>query len=142
MPSSDDLAYPGIPKRLASMAYELLLIIALLAATLLLPHVLIAAFTHRLATPYVLWVQLFVTLLIYFTWSWSHGRQTLPMKTWRFRLVTHSGQPLHPQQALLRYLVCWPSVFFCGIGIAWALIDRDRQFLHDRLAGTRLISER
>ena len=82
------------------------------------------------------------TLLIYFTWSWSHGRQTLPMKTWRFRLVTHNGQPLHPQQALLRYLVCWPSVFFCGIGIAWALIDRDRQFLHDRLAGTRLISER
>ena len=91
MPLSDDLACPGIPKRLASMAYELLLIIALLAATLLLPHVLIAAFTHRLATPYVLWVQLFVTLLIYFTWSWSHGRQTLPMKTWRFRLVTHNG---------------------------------------------------
>ena len=25
------------------------------------------------------------------------------------------------------------------LGIAWALIDPDRQFLHDRLAGTRLV---
>jgi uncharacterized RDD family membrane protein YckC len=24
--------------------------------------------------------------------------------------------------------------------IAWALFDRERQFLHDRLAGTRLVS--
>ena len=27
-----------------------------------------------------------------------------------------------------------------GITILWALIDRDRQFLHDRLSGTRLVS--
>jgi hypothetical protein len=27
-----------------------------------------------------------------------------------------------------------------GISIVWALLDRDRQFLHDRLAGTRLVN--
>jgi hypothetical protein len=26
-----------------------------------------------------------------------------------------------------------------GIGLGWALFDRDRQFLYDRLAGTRLV---
>ena len=26
-----------------------------------------------------------------------------------------------------------------GLGLLWALFDRDRQFLHDRLAGTRVI---
>ncbi len=26
-----------------------------------------------------------------------------------------------------------------GVGLGWALFDRDRQFLHDRLAGTRLV---
>jgi len=26
-----------------------------------------------------------------------------------------------------------------GVGVAWALVDRDRQFLHDRMAGTRLV---
>jgi uncharacterized RDD family membrane protein YckC len=26
------------------------------------------------------------------------------------------------------------------VGLLWALVDRDRQFLHDRLAGTRLVA--
>jgi hypothetical protein len=30
-------------------------------------------------------------------------------------------------------------VLCLGFGLAWALIDRDRQFLHDRLAGTRIV---
>ncbi|MFN9122921.1 MAG: RDD family protein, partial [bacterium] len=41
--------------------------------------------------------------------------------------------------ALYRYLLAWPSVLAAGAGLAWALVDRDRQFLHDRLAGTRLV---
>ena len=55
--------------------------------------------------------------------------------------VATSGSPVRPAQALLRYLLCWPSLGLGGIGIAWALIDRDRQFLHDRLAGTRLLAD-
>jgi uncharacterized RDD family membrane protein YckC len=27
-----------------------------------------------------------------------------------------------------------------GIGLLYAVFDRDRQFLHDRLAGTRIVS--
>jgi len=29
-----------------------------------------------------------------------------------------------------------------GTGYLWALFDRDRQFLHDRLAGTRVFTTR
>ena len=28
---------------------------------------------------------------------------------------------------------------FLAAGLIWALFDRDRQFLHDRLAGTRIV---
>jgi len=28
------------------------------------------------------------------------------------------------------------------VNVAWALIDRDRQFLHDRIAGTRVVFQR
>jgi uncharacterized RDD family membrane protein YckC len=42
-------------------------------------------------------------------------------------------------QAVLRYLLAWPSVLLCGIGIFWAFFDKDRQFLHDRIAGTRIV---
>ena len=131
---------PRISRRLAAMAYETLLVLGLLIVTFLLPHMLLAALTRHLVSPRFLWSQLFLTLLIYFVGFWSHGRQTLAMKTWRIRLVTQTGQGLRPAQALVRYLLCWPSLLLGGIGIFWALIDRDRQFLHDRLAGTRLIS--
>ena len=36
-------------------------------------------------------------------------------------------------------LLAFASLALTGVGIGWALVDRDGQFLHDRLAGTRLI---
>jgi uncharacterized RDD family membrane protein YckC len=140
MPAAPRLVRPGLPRRLASMAYEILLLSGVLAVTLILPHVLLGAFAHRVATPALLWAHLFIVLLVYCLGFWSHGGQTLAMKTWRIRLLSRSGGPVRPAQALLRYLLCWPSLGLGGIGIAWALIDRDQQFLHDRIAGTRLVS--
>jgi uncharacterized RDD family membrane protein YckC len=43
------------------------------------------------------------------------------------------------QRAVARYLFGVIGIFFFGCGILWALFDRERQFLHDRLAGTRII---
>ncbi|MBP7489923.1 MAG: RDD family protein, partial [Azospira sp.] len=60
--------------------------------------------------------------------------------TWRIRLVNANGGGIQPLQALLRYLLAWPSLGFFGAGLVWALFDRDGQFLHDRLAGTRLVN--
>lgn len=129
----------GIARRLLAMIYETLLLAGVVAVTLVFPHLLLGAFAHRLATPPLLWAHLFVVLLIYCVGFWSHGGQTLAMKTWRLRLVTRSGAAVRPTQALLRYLLCWPSLCLAGAGLVWALIDRDHQFLHDRLAGTQLI---
>jgi uncharacterized RDD family membrane protein YckC len=44
-----------------------------------------------------------------------------------------------PRKALLRFLLALLLVP-TGISILWSLFDRDRQFLHDRLAGTRLVN--
>jgi len=41
-------------------------------------------------------------------------------------------------RAFRRYLLAAPGVV-SGIGVLWAFIDRDRQFLHDRLAKTRIV---
>jgi uncharacterized RDD family membrane protein YckC len=116
---------------------------------------------HALHLREGLQVWLFFVLGLYFIWFWSHGGQTLPMKTWRIRLVTAESRPVTPWRALIRYLLCW-FWFLPGLALAWlieaqtwmlvwlpalnfvlwamtALFDKDRQFLHDRLAGTRLI---
>jgi uncharacterized RDD family membrane protein YckC len=62
------------------------------------------------------------------------------MKTWKMRVANQDGSPLRPIQAILRYLAAWPSILCGGIGIFWALLDKDKQFLHDRIAGSRIVS--
>jgi len=89
---------------------------------------------------------------------WSGGRRTLPMQTWRLELKTTAGLPLTLGAASARFLACWigPLLALCayvalqpfGLGrwtlpllllnYAWALGDRQRAFLQDRIAGTRL----
>ena len=141
MATTDKAGAPaGIIRRLLCMSYELVLLSAVLVFTVVLPQILLGAFAHRLATGAVLWTQLFVVLLLYFLGFWLHGGQTLAMKTWRIRLASSDNRPIRPVQALLRYLLCWPSILFGGVGLLWALIDRDKQFLHDRLAGTHLLA--
>jgi uncharacterized RDD family membrane protein YckC len=83
---------------------------------------------------------LLIIMGYYFIWFWTHGGQTLAMQTWKMRLVSaENGEKLTKKQAITRYLFALIGNFFFGLGIIWALFDRDHQFLHDRLAGTRII---
>ena len=104
---------------------------------------------------------LFVIFGIYFTWLWSKG-QTLAMKTWGITVVDRAGKPLTQAHALLRYVLSWvwflpalaaqapfrlPAaqsvVIMLGWVAVWAILSGfhpQRQFWHDALAGTRLIS--
>ena len=92
------------------------------------------------AARHVFQLYLFGVLGAYFVWCWRHGGQTLPMKTWRLRLLSADGTPVSTARAMVRYALAWPSLALAGAGILWALFDRERQFLHDRLAGTRIVT--
>ncbi len=100
---------------------------------------------------------LVVALGAYFVWCWTAGRRTLPMKTWRLRLVDPTGAPPAARarsRAMPRRGSARPSRsprtrrrtrasawLALAIGYAWALVDPDRRFLHDRLAGTRIVRD-
>jgi uncharacterized RDD family membrane protein YckC len=81
---------------------------------------------------YVLQLFIAVVFASYFLWCWLRGGQTLAMKAWKIRLVD-----VTPRRALLRFLL---ALALFPVSIVWALFDRDRQFLHDRLVGTRLVN--
>ncbi|MCC7040962.1 MAG: RDD family protein [Burkholderiales bacterium] len=160
----------SLARRAAALVYEGLLLVALLFVVnfALLPFVtprpaghaddlVVPALPQRLA---LFWI-VFAALAGYFCWCWSRGRRTLPMKTWRLRLVRGDGTPLPPRTALLRYLAAWigpllataayaalapwglgaHATWLIALGFLWAFIDRDRQFLHDRIAGTYLVTD-
>lgn len=130
---------PGLKRRLVGMLYESLVVFSILLIGFLLPQIVLSGFQMSLP-PRVLWLHVVLLLMIYFVWCWLNGGQTLPMKTWKLRVVNADGLPLRPAQAVLRYLAAWPSILLFGIGIFWALFDKDKQFLHDRIAGTKIVS--
>lgn len=108
-------------------------------------------------------VYLMLITLLYFGWCWTQGGQTLAMKTWRNRLLMQDGSnvtrkavlirfgvasvcyvPLLPLYLLVRHHaeyqpVLWLAMLLFGLPLLWALVDGDRQLLHDRLAKTRLV---
>ena len=124
---------PGLPRRLASMVYEAVL---LFAVGFFAAWLFFFASGGRDATAgaarHLLQLLIGLVFAAYFLWSWLRGGQTLAMKAWRIRLVE-----VTPLKALIRFvlaLLLVPTL----VSIVWSLFDRDRQFLHDRLAGTRL----
>lgn len=156
-----DAPPPSIRRRLAALVYEGLILFGIvffagyLFSTLtqqrngLTHHNLLAA-----------WIGLVVG--VYFVWCWTHGGQTLPMKTWRLRVVDARGEALAPARALRRYLLAWlwflpplalhpllnlplPATLIAAaawfaLWAAAARLDPARQFPHDRLAGTRIVA--
>lgn len=137
--SSSPPVLAGMRRRLASMLYESLLLLGVLSVAFMLPHLALGmAYGVVLPGP-ALVLHVFLVLGAYFVWYWRHGGQTLAMQTWRLKIVDRSGATPELRQLLLRYLLAWPSLLFYGAGLFWALFDRERQFLHDRLAGTRII---
>jgi uncharacterized RDD family membrane protein YckC len=129
---------PGIRRRLASLLYESLLLLGVWAATFMLPHLVLGlAFGVALPGPALL-LHVFTVFGIYFVWYWNHSGQTLAMQTWKLQLCMADGSKPPLSRLLLRYALSWPSLLLFGTGLLWGFFDRDRQFLHDRLAGTRI----
>lgn len=145
-PSSPSATHPrqlaelaGLRRRLASMLYETLLLLGVLALTFMVPLLILGIGTGYSPPGELLWIHVFIVLGMYFLWYWRRGGQTLAMQTWKLRIVDTAGNPVSLGRGWARYALAWPSVLFFGLGLWWALIDRDRQFLHDRLAGTRIV---
>lgn len=154
-------------RRLSALAYESLLLAAVILPVgfLTIPLAGHAPVAHRMpvipaAPGRVLSACLvFAAVGAYFIWSWSGGRRTLPMKTWGLRLERRDRRPVDTRTALIRYLAAWfgPAAaliaysalkpfglgahasWLIALNFLWALLDPERQFLHDRIAGTRIV---
>lgn len=151
-----------IARRLAAMVYEGLVVAAIL---LLAGFPFAGAATARFdgLTRHLFQAYLVFVLGLYFVWCWRRGGQTLPMKAWKLRVVDAHGRPLAITRATLRYalaalafgssavgtivllrypreLAAWLALAPGLVTLLWSAVDRDRQFLHDRLAGTRIVA--
>lgn len=129
---------PGFGRRILALIYEALLLLGVWFISAFLFHLIFRDTTAEYFRPLF---QFYLLIIggIYFIWFWTHGGQTLAMQTWKLRLVSANGEKVTTQQAMVRYLMAVIGISFLGIGLLWALFDRDRQFLHDKVAGTRIV---
>lgn len=151
---------PGLRRRLAAFGYEGVVLCGVLMVAGFAYSVATGQ-RHALSGRVGMQVFLFVVLGAYFVWFWTHGGQTVATKAWRLRVVGPDGQDPSLPRAIARYLLSWlwfvPAlVTVQGYGVqgstlisavlgVWilgyallALVLPGRQFLHDRLAGTRV----
>lgn len=157
-------AVPGIWRRLACFVYEGVL----LFGVVMIAGYLYGTLTQQrnaLEGRHGLMAFLFLVLTIYFVWFWSHGGQTVAMRAWHVRLVDRDGTPVSQRKALLRSLLSWVwflpatvAAWLAGLHtvgaifgliaagvLAYAALARlhpRRQFLHDALCGTELVTWR
>jgi uncharacterized RDD family membrane protein YckC len=160
--AAGSLVAPSLWRRMACFVYEGVL----LFGVLMIAGYLFSSLTqqrHALLGRHALQAFLFIVLGIYFVWFWSRSGQTVAMKAWHIRLVTHDGKPVSQARALGRYGLSWlwfvpalaalflsglkSSAAICGLlfaGVAvYAALSRlhpQRQFWHDAVCGTRLVS--
>lgn len=155
---------PSLARRMACFVYEGLLLfgIGLIPGAIGALFVALTGQAHPLQGGAALQVITFAIYAVYFTWFWSTRGQTLPMQTWHIRVTTESGQKLSQTHALLRFLASclwvapaalvaalnhwtrWQALGAVGLGIAayalLALLHPRRQFWHDAICRTRLIT--
>jgi uncharacterized RDD family membrane protein YckC len=167
-PSAPQLA--GLWRRFGAFGHELLFLIAYLFITGLIfaafsGESMSAGRPQILTGPIAILYQfyLFASIGAYFIFFWINGRRTLAFKTWQLQLrqAGDFNAPVLLKNAVIRYLAAWIgpaaaviifSVFGAKAGawwllalffnFFWAIGDPAKQFLHDRIAGTRVVHHR
>jgi uncharacterized RDD family membrane protein YckC len=159
------VATPSLKRRLISMVYDSLLLAAVEIFAVAV-YTLLTLNTHSFLTSLGLNLVVVLTAGAYFVHAWSGSGHTLAMKTWRIKVIMVGAVRVPRRAAVIRFVCALGmiapalliihftklmtssagtrtalGILFANI-ILWALtvyLDKDRQFLHDRVAGTRLI---
>lgn len=137
-PAEDPANLAGLWPRFAAMVYEGILLVGLVFIGAWVYLKLFGDSSHGVAR-HVFQGYLAIVCGGYFIYCWRRSGQTLAMKTWGVRLVQAGGDSLSLPRALARYALALLGLLAGGAGFLWALVDPERQFLHDRLLGTRLV---
>ena len=154
---------PGLARRFAALLYEGVLLFGVLFPAGFLYSVLTNQ-QHAREGRVGLGLFLFAVMGLYFVGFWTRSGQTLAMKTWHLRVTDASGRPLGWGRALLRYCFSWlwflPALvsvralnlhdwaalagsLLAGLAgyLLVARLHPQRQFLHDAICGSRVITQ-
>lgn len=143
---NDKEASPSLPRRLAAMIYDTLLVLPLIMTAVALFMGLrtlvglgpAADGTVQLDAWLVQLIAL-ATTIGFFCAFWVKSGQTLGMQAWRIKLVGFGGASPRPWRLVLRCLAAVLSIACLGLGYLWCLVDRRGRYWHDYISRTELV---
>jgi uncharacterized RDD family membrane protein YckC len=137
-PGQGPASAPGFFRRIAAQVYDLFLLLALLflATALLLPFTAGEPISPQQTLIYRIYLSL--VSFFFYGWFWTHGGQTLGLRTWKIKVLTHDQKPISWRQALLRFAMASVSLGLFGLGYLWIFIDKNQRSWHDTVSGTAL----
>lgn len=126
---------------MAATLYDGLLLLAVLflATAIALPLNAGKAFS---SDQYIYPLYLLAVSFLFYGWFWTHGGQTLGLRSWKIKVVDKELKPLNWKHALLRFFAATLSWLCLGSGFLWILVDKNKRAWHDYLSGTLLIFSR
>lgn len=128
----------SLPRRLAAILYDCLLLIALMFL-LTLPFIAARDGEPVEAGENLIYQLCLVVLIyVYFVAYWVFKGRTLGMQSWGLRVALPDGQLLGYKSATLRFVTALVAWFPAGLGFLWQLWDKENLTWHDRLSGSRL----
>ena len=129
----------GLMRRLAAIAYDLLLVGALLFLVTI-PFIAVRGGEPvEIGDNQSYRVALVVVIYTFFAGFWTRSGRTLGMQSWGLQLETMDGHRPTLTMASLRFIAAIISCLPLGLGFLWQLWDKDRLAWHDRISGTHLV---
>lgn len=141
MPESAPHKTPGLPRIMASVLYDWLILLGLLMLA-----GFIAVGVNKLLTGqdaisagnplFALWNL--AIIYAYFTGFWLSKRQTVGMRAWGLYIEASEHPPLGWLHCTVRFIASIPSWGLLLAGVCWRYLDKERRSWHDRASATRL----
>ena len=113
--------------------YDLILMTAILLVAGIIAFIINGGEQIDRTSPFhTLYVIYLATICFsYYTWFWTHGGQTLGMKTWRMQLHRQDG--INLMVATAYFFSAILSWLLAGLGFLMALFHPENKTLHDIL---------
>ena len=142
MPAPAARPAPGLPRRLAAMFYDTLLLIPVLMLCVAMALGIRQCSGGADGEALPGWIVQGLAALCcvgFFVGFWLKGGQTLGMQAWRIKLTPMPGNELSVARAVTRCAAALLSLACLGLGYLWCLVDHRRHSWHDYLSGTQLV---
>lgn len=129
----------GLLRRLASMLYDAILVLALWVITILVFIGINRGVAIETSDNLALQIALSVVTYLFFVGYWTRVGRTLGMQSWGLQLQTADDNKPTLATASVRFFAALLSWAPAGLGFLWQLWDKDKLTWHDRISGTRLV---